>query len=154
MMTDYAKEVLRSAETIINGLGSAEDRMQALCDMLAEEVDHYDWVGFYMVDPEDDRMLVLGPFYGEPTEHTKIPFGKGICGQAADTGRLFLVQDVTRETNYLSCSSEVRSEIVLPIFKNGKIAGELDIDSHTSSPFTEADEWLLERICEHVSKII
>ena len=92
------------------------NKLQMICKLLKEEVDHYDWVGFYLVDELDDRMLVLGPFSGEPTQHVRIPFGRGICGQAAETGRLFLIQDVAAVDNYLSCSSDVRSEIVLPIY--------------------------------------
>jgi len=130
------------------------DRLQRICLLLKEEVEHYDWVGFYLVDREKDRELVLGPFAGEPTEHTNIAFGQGICGQAAETGKLFLVQDVTRETNYLSCSPEVRSEIVLPILRDGEIVGELDIDSHIIHPFTDADSELLEEVCRIVAPMI
>jgi GAF domain-containing protein len=122
--------------------------------MLKDEVEHYDWVGFYMVDPDDERMLVLGPFAGKSTDHVRIPFGKGICGQAADTGKLFLIQDVSKENNYLSCSPEVRSEIVLPIYREGRIVGELDIDSHRISPFSEKDNNLLSRICSLVSHLL
>ena len=130
------------------------DKLEKICEMLKGEVDHYDWVGFYRVDEHDDRMLVLGPFSGDPTEHVRIPFGKGICGQAAETGKLFLIQDVTTEDNYLSCSSDVRSEIVLPIYLNGRIIGELDIDSHRESPFDNNDKKLLERICSMVSELL
>ncbi|MGA1820054.1 MAG: GAF domain-containing protein [Thermoplasmatota archaeon] len=131
--------------------GDDPDRLHRICVLLRDEVEHYDWVGFYLVDKEKDRELVLGPFSGEPTEHTHIAFGQGICGQAAETGRLFLVQDVTKETNYLSCSPEVRSEIVLPIHRDGELVGELDIDSHQLDPFTEADTILLEEICRIVA---
>ena len=99
------------------------------------------------------KELLLGPFEGEPTEHVKISFSRGICGKAAEIKKTFVVQDVSKETNYLSCSPKVKSEIVVPIFKNGKIAGELDIDSHTPSPFTDEDKAFLEKICEMVSKL-
>lgn len=129
------------------------NKLQMICEILKEKVDHYDWVGFYLVDDRDNRMLVLGPFSGDATEHVRIPFGRGICGQAAETGKLFLIQDVTSEDNYLSCGSNVRSEIVLPIYSNGTIVGELDIDSHQYSPFDNNDEKLLERICIMVADL-
>ncbi|MFW3145371.1 MAG: GAF domain-containing protein [Thermoplasmatota archaeon] len=137
--------ILENAKAIIeDGEGH---KLERICTMLRKEIDHYDWVGFYIVESGRERELILGPYSGEPTEHTRISFGQGICGQAADTGRLFLIQDVSRETNYLSCSPEVRSEIVLPIFRSGELAGELDIDSHQLEPFTETDEKLLGEIC-------
>ena len=80
---------------ILEGEGTAEERLLWVCRLLRESIPRYDWVGFYVSDPEEDGMLVLGPFAGEPTEHVKIPFGRGICGQAAATGRVFLVRDVS-----------------------------------------------------------
>lgn len=128
---------------------SLEELMRGIVELLAENVDYYDWVGFYLNDGEK---LVLGPFVGEPTIHTVIPFGKGICGQAAVTKQTFLVEDVSKETNYLSCSPKVRSEIVVPIMKDGKFLGELDIDSHTENAFDETDEIFLEKICEKLAE--
>jgi len=127
-------------------------KLLAICKLLMNNVPHYDWVGFYFAG-RSKRELVLGPFVGDPTEHVRIPFGKGICGQAAERKATFMVQDISKETNYLSCSPTVQSEIVVPIFKNGKIAGELDIDSHTLSPFMEEDRKFLENVCEIVSKL-
>ncbi|MGE3063310.1 MAG: GAF domain-containing protein [bacterium] len=124
--------------------------LQFICDTLRERVDHYDWVGFYLVEGENE--LVLGPYAGEPTVHTRIKFGSGICGQAAQTKRIFVVQDVSKELNYLSCSPTVKSEIVLPIMKSGTIVGELDIDSHKIGPFTDDDKEFLVRVCSMVGK--
>ena len=126
--------------------------LQKLCELLKCNIPHYDWVGFYLAD-ESKKELTLGPFSGEPTEHTNIPFGKGICGQAADKKETFVIQDVTKETNYLSCSPDVKSEIVVPIFKNDKVIGELDIDSHTISPFTDEDRKFLEQVCNTVAQL-
>lgn len=119
-----------------------------------DNVSHYDWVGFYLVDKTRENELVLGPFEGEPTEHVRIPFGRGVCGQVVELGKTFIVQDVSKETSYLSCSPKVKSEIVVPIFKNGEIVGELDVDSHALSPFTGEDRVFLEKICEIVSKLL
>jgi len=131
-----------------------DDRLMNICRLLNEKVPHYNWVGFYLVDQAKNRELILGPYVGAPTDHTRIPFGKGICGQAAETGEVFVVDDVTRVSNYLSCSINVRSEIVLPIFRRGKIIGELDIDSHTPAAFTGHDRTFLNSVCEIVAEII
>jgi L-methionine (R)-S-oxide reductase len=122
--------------------------LQAVCALLAERVAHYDWVGYYLVDPASPRELFLGPYVGEPTDHGRIPFGRGICGQVAEKGEALVVQDVTAESNYLSCNLLVRSEIVVPVFREGRIVAEIDIDSHALAPFTEEDRALLERLAE------
>jgi len=129
-------------------------KLKEICKLLKNNVSYYDWVGLYIVDTKKQDELLLGPFEGQPTEHVRIPFGKGICGQAADLGKTFIVQDVSKEINYLSCNSNVRSEIVSPIFKKGEIVGELDIDSHARSPFTYEDEAFLKRIGEIVSELL
>jgi L-methionine (R)-S-oxide reductase len=133
---------------------SRDDKLKTVCKLLKENVPHYNWVGFYLTDKKKPNELVLGPFEGEPTEHIRIAFGKGICGQAAKLEKTFLAQDVSRETNYLSCNANVKSEIVLPIFKNRRIAGELDIDSHALSPFTKEDETFLKKIADMTSEIL
>ncbi len=125
--------------------------MKEICGLLREELEGYDWVGFYLVENGE---LVLGPYVGEPTDHTNIDFGEGICGQAADREETFLVDDVDQENNYLSCSSKVKSEIVVPIFKDGKVIGEIDIDSHKKSNFDEEDKDLLDEIAALVKKIL
>jgi len=141
-------------DKILGSLSAPGEKEQAICELLRREVPHYDWVGFYFVDLKNGNELILGPFSGEPTEHRRIKFGEGICGQAAEKRDVFIVQDVSKEENYLSCSPDVRSEIVIPIFKNGEIAGELDIDSHRISPFTEKDRRFLEWICERVAELL
>lgn len=128
-----------------------ESRLKEICGLLREELEGYDWVGFYLVENGE---LVLGPYVGEPTDHTNIDFGEGICGQAADREETFLVDDVDQENNYLSCSSKVKSEIVVPIFKDGKVIGEIDIDSHKKSNFDEEDKDLLDEIAALVKKIL
>ena len=148
------ERILAGVRSILQRESPPEERLRSLCDFLREQVDHYDWVGFYFVDPEKKDELVLGPYSGEQTEHVRIRFGDGICGQAARNRDVFVVQDVSKESNYLSCSPEVKSEIVIPIFKNGEIIGELDIDSHRISPFGEKDRRFLEGVCEMVKDIV
>jgi len=131
-----------------------DEILESICAMLKVTVPHYDWVGFYLVDPDAEAELILGPYVGAPTDHTRIPFGKGICGQAAATENTFIVQDVTLETNYLSCSPDVRSEIVVPILKDGVVVGELDIDSHALAPFTDQDQAFLDAVCAQVAPLL
>ena len=138
---------------IVDSKLDMDGKLRGICKLLRDNVSHYDWVGFYLTGKTRENELVLGPFEGDPTEHVRIPFGRGICGQAAELRKTFIVQDVSKETNYLSCSPKVKSEIVIPIFKNGEIVGELDIDSHTPSPFTDEDREFLEKVCEMVSNL-
>lgn len=127
-----------------------DEKLLQICQLLESGIEYYDWVGFYLVDPEKDRELVLGPYVGESTDHNRIAFGQGICGQAAEREETFVIQDVSKEDNYLACSFDVKSEIVVPVFKDGQIVGELDIDSHTASPFTPEDRQYLEKICKMI----
>lgn len=151
-MKDLFKKIEKEADAIIKDKGSIDEKMERICELLFEKVEHYDWVGFYIAN--ERRELFLGPYRGEPTEHTRIKFGEGICGQAAEKRDVFIIQDVSKEANYLSCSPAVKSEIVVPVMKNGKVMGELDIDSHKNSPFTEEDRKLLEYICAKLSEYI
>ena len=137
-------------ETILASPGIRDEKLMAICMLLESSVEHYNWVGFYLAD-RTKMELFLGPYVGEPTEHVRISFGEGICGQAAETEETIIIQDVSKEGNYLSCSPTVRSEMVVPIFKDGKFVGELDIDSHGVSAFDREDNIFLERVCELVS---
>ncbi|MFW5928145.1 MAG: GAF domain-containing protein [Thermoplasmatota archaeon] len=148
------RRIIDEVQGIIESPGDTDDKLQQICEMLSDEIDYYDWVGFYLVNEDKEDELELGPFVGDPTEHTNIGFGEGICGQAAESKDTYVVQDVSEEDNYLSCSVKVKSEIVVPIFKGGEIAGEIDIDSHELKPFTDEDEELLEEIAKRVSTII
>lgn len=123
------------------------DKPLELCRLLKAGVSHYHWVGFYVAEP-DNRQLRLGVFAGDATEHTLIPYGKGVCGQVALSERTLMIPDVQAEDNYLSCSASVRSEIVLPVLKDGRFVAQLDIDSHSADPFTDADRRFLEHVCE------
>jgi len=129
---------------------SIEQKLQEICDVLKQRIAHYQWVGFYFVLANRNK-LRLAQFAGKPTEHTIIPFGKGICGQVAVSNEKFVVQDVSEQDNYISCGLDVKSEIVVPIFQNGKNIGQIDIDSHSAAPFTAEDEILLEFICKQVA---
>ena len=142
----------QEVEEILILPGKSEQKLKEICELLVDNIHYYDWVGFYLVDGLK-KELVLGPFVGDSTEHTRIPFGQGICGQAAEKERTIIVQDVKKETNYLACAPEVNSEIVVPIFKSGKVTAELDIDSHAFSPFTWEDREFLEYLCKIIADL-
>lgn len=119
--------------------------LQTFCvRAIAERLPYYSWVGFYMLDPDDDNVLVLGPFHGAPTEHVRIPVTEGICGAAVAQGETVIVPDVSADPRYLACSIETKSEIVVPIQARGKIVGEIDIDSHTLNAFSSDDRRFVE----------
>ena len=149
----FTAELDRNVDSILSGGASSGTKLQRLCDLLRERVPHYDWFGFYLTVP-GRRELALGPFSGEPTEHTRIPFGRGICGQAAEREQTFVVQDVDAVENYLSCSIHVKSEIVVPVFEEDRVVGEIDIDSHVKEPFTESDNLFLEALAEKVAPLV
>ena len=139
--------------TILETNKQIDIKLQEVCNLLKEKIDHYDWVGFYFKNGDKEE-LKLGPYAGVPTDHTIIPFGKGICGQVAESNQNFVVPDVQAQNNYIACSITVKSEIVVPLFVNGKNMGQIDIDSNTLDPFTEDDERFLEFVNEQVAKIL
>ncbi|WP_299115160.1 GAF domain-containing protein [uncultured Winogradskyella sp.] len=129
------------------------ERLMQICELLESNVLYYNWVGFYFKNGNKNE-LKLGPYVGEPTDHIIIPFGKGICGQVAVSNENFVVPDVSAQDNYIACSITVKAEIVIPIFINGKNIGQIDIDSNTPDPFTEADEQFLEFVCLEVAAML
>jgi L-methionine (R)-S-oxide reductase len=137
-------------EITTNDSLSVNDKLQEICNFLKQNVDYYDWVGFYFAN-HDSKTLHLGPYSGAETDHTVIPFGKGICGQVAVSNQNFVVPDVAAQDNYIACSFTVKSEIVVPLFVNGINRGQIDIDSHVLNPFTTEDERFLEFVCEEIA---
>lgn len=129
-----------------------EHKLLQICTLLKEEISYYNWVGFYFRNGEKEELL-LGPYVGAPTDHTVIPFGKGICGQVAVSNENFVVPDVQEQDNYIACSFTVKSEIVVPLFVNGKNIGQIDIDSHVLNPFTTQDERFLEFVNQQVATL-
>jgi GAF domain-containing protein len=144
MTTTNFSEVYQSIEELVRK--NPDDLLFRICELLKQEVYHYDWVGFYILN-EVNNELILGPFVGKPTQHTHIAVGKGICGQVAESGQTMIVQDVTQVDNYISCGLDVQSEIVVPVLKDGKFVAELDIDSHSPAPFTSDDNEFLSKVC-------
>lgn len=141
---------MAAARDLAANTASAQDLMQSVVRLLAAERPYYTWTGFYLID--GTNTLVLGPYQGKPSPHTRIPLNQGICGAAASTGATLIVDDVNADPRYLACSLETRSEIVVPIKRGSKILGEIDIDSDRPAAFTDGDRRLLEQIAEIVAR--
>jgi GAF domain-containing protein len=117
--------------------------LKQVVEVLHRERPQYHWVGIYLLQGKE---LVLGPYVGKATSHGRIPLDQGICGAAASTGQTVIVDDVNADPRYLACSLETRSEIVVPIKREGQVLGEIDIDSDTPAAFTPNDRELLEAV--------
>jgi L-methionine (R)-S-oxide reductase len=125
------------------------DVLSEVVETLHDDFEHYSWVGIYLVKGDD---LVLGPWKGpEATEHVRIPVGQGICGAAAATGETEVVDDVNADPRYLACFPSTRSEIVVPISHEGRVVGEIDIDSDRPAAFTNVDRDFLEHVADLVA---
>lgn len=147
--TDAHRGALEAVERILNRGGDADDVLRAVVEILHDRLAHYSWVGIYFVEEGE---LVLGPWKGaQATEHVRIPIGQGICGAAAASGRTEVVDDVNADPRYLACFVSTRSEIVVPIAYEGRVVGEIDIDSDEPAAFDDADRAFLERVAVLVS---
>ena len=140
------------SEIVLEPKKTRDEKLLAMCQLLTDSVSYYNWVGFYFANHET-QTLHLGPYVGAQTDHTVIPFGKGICGQVAVSNSNFVVPDVSAQDNYIACSFTVKSEIVIPLFVNGVNIGQIDIDSHELDPFSEADERFLEYVNQEIVKL-
>jgi L-methionine (R)-S-oxide reductase len=139
-------------EITLNKVSTRDEKLLKICELLEANIEYYTWVGFYFANHET-KTLHLGPYVGAETDHTIIPFGKGICGQVAVSNENFVVPDVAAQDNYIACSFTVKSEIVVPLFVNGINIGQIDIDSNVLNPFTDADEKFLEFVNLEVAKL-
>ena len=140
------------SEIVLEPKKTRDEKLLAICQLLTDSVSYYTWVGFYFANHETQTWH-LGPYVGAQTDHTVIPFGKGICGQVAVSNSNFVVPDVSAQDNYIACSFTVKSEIVIPLFVNGVNIGQIDIDSHELDPFSEADERFLEYVNQEIVKL-
>jgi L-methionine (R)-S-oxide reductase len=135
---------------VIHEIGAAIERerdatgaMEVAVRLLKRRMPDYHWVGIYLLDGNE---LVLGPFEGKPSPHTRIPVGRGICGAAAAEKATIVVDDVSTDARYLACSADTRSEIVVPILRGSDVLGEIDIDSDRPAAFGSADRSMLEAV--------
>lgn len=151
--TSKIDEVRKAADRLNTEARTADQLMKGITLLLNKEMLKYNWVGFYMLDAgANPPMLVLGHYQGAMTPHTRIPLHQGICGAAASSGKTVVVDDVNKDPRYLACSLETKSEIVVPVFVHGKVAGELDIDSHFLAAFADEDRELVEYCAQVVGK--
>ena len=145
-----SSEIIPQLDALARAATSSEQLMKSIVVLFHEKLTRYNWVGFYMLEREGGDTLVLGPFKGTMTPHTRIPLNQGICGAAAFSGKTIIVDDVNSDSRYLACSLETKSEIVVPVFVRGKVAGELDIDSHFLAAFGPDDR----KLCEHAATLL
>jgi L-methionine (R)-S-oxide reductase len=151
--SDKQDEVRDAVDRLNSETLSAEQFMKNITLLLNEKMLKYSWVGFYMLeDGAQPPVLVLGHFQGAMTPHTRIHLNQGICGAAASSGKTVVVDDVSKDSRYLACSLETKSEIVVPIFVHGQVVGELDIDSHFPAAFGEDDRDLVEYCAQLVGQ--
>jgi GAF domain-containing protein len=147
-MTSHSEGLEAIRRTLERG-GDADDVLRQVVGLLQERFEHYSWVGIYLVEGDE---LVLGPWQGpEATEHVRIPVGQGICGAAAATGVTEVVDDVNADPRHLACFPSTRSEIVVPISYEGRVVGEIDIDSDRPAAFGADDREFLENVAVLIS---
>lgn len=147
------EEIRNELSELAQAAPTAQELMKAMARLLHDRMLKYNWVGFYLLEPgAQPPVLVLGAFEGAMTPHTRIPLNQGICGAAASSGQTVVVDDVSKDPRYLACSLETKSEIVVPVFVNGKVVGELDIDSHFPSAFTPEHQDLVQHCAMLVGK--
>ena len=142
-MTERAEAVGRDVVAAVEGAGDAGTATSEAVRLLKERLPHYTWVGVYLLEGDE---LVLGPYLGKPSPHTRIPLDRGICGAAASQRQSIIVDDVNSDPRYLACSLETKSEIVVPIMRGDTVLGEIDIDSDQPAAFGDGDRVLLERV--------
>lgn len=150
--TPQANDIVSIVGRIVETAPNAEKAMDAVVELLHHRVDHYSWVGIYLMDGPDE--LVLGPFRGKPSPHTRIPLNQGICGAAASQKQTVIVPDVNTDPRYLACSLETKSEIVVPIMHGSRCMGEIDIDSDQPNAFGADDQTLLENVAAKLAPFL
>lgn len=138
-------QLLENIERFLAQKPNRSEGLSFICELLHRKVEKYSWVGYYLHNKEKPE-LVLATYQGAPTEHTHIPFGKGICGQVALSNQNLIVDDVNAQENYIACSLDVKSEIVVPLIVNGKNIGQIDIDGHAMAAFNKNDASFLEKV--------
>ena len=139
--TDY-ELLLKQAEALVGDCPHRIANLSNLSALIYASMEDLNWAGFYLLEGET---LVLGPFQGRPA-CIEIPFGKGVCGTAAALDRAQVVEDVELFPGHIACDSASQSEIVIPLHKDGRVAGVLDLDSPSRSRFTKEDREGLERL--------
>ena len=153
-MTPAQRELLQEIQEIARTAATARSLMEQIAKRLHEKMTRYNWVGFYLVDPADAGYLIVGPFAGSFTPNARIPLKTGLCGAAATSGQVVVVQDVSKDPRYLAGSSTVKSEIVVPIFVKKKLAAELDVESYFADSFPKAEQEFVEACASVVAEYL
>ena len=143
------ESLITEIESLISGENNFIANVSNITSVLNGSFDEFSWVGFYFLGNENKGELILGPFQGK-TACTRISKGKGVCGQAVNRKQTIIVEDVNEFPGHISCDSESKSEIVVPIIKNGSVKGVLDIDSYEYSAFNETDKAYLEDLIHNI----
>ena len=144
-------DVRQTIERVVQDESDPARAMDGVVELLAQHLPDYTWVGIYLLEGQE---LVLGPFRGAPSPHTRIPIGSGICGAAAAQRETIIVDDVNADSRYLACSLETQSEIVVPIMHEGRVLGEIDVDSNRAAAFSPTDRTLLEGVAAALAPIL
>lgn len=153
-MTPAQQELLKEFQAHARSAPSVDEVMERISKRLHEKMTRYNWAGFYLVDPADAAFLIVGPFAGSFTPNARIPLNTGLCGAEATSGKVVVVQDVTADPRYLPGSSLVKSEIVVPIYVDKKLAAELDIESYFADTFTRAEQEFVEACAKVVGEYL
>jgi L-methionine (R)-S-oxide reductase len=153
-MTPVHKELLPELQNYARTAPTARSVMERIAERLHEKMARYNWVGFYLVDPADPGYLIVGPFAGSFTPNARIPLHTGLCGAAATSGQVIVVQDVSTDPRYLAGSSLVKSEIVVPVYVNKKLAAELDIESYFADTFTKSEQEFVEACAKVIANYL
>lgn len=153
-MTDLQKELLQELQNFARTASTVNALMEHIAQRLHEKMTRYNWVGFYLVDPADAGCLIVGPFAGSFTPNARFPLNIGLCGAAATSGKVVVVQDVSADPRYLAGSNLVKSEIVVPILVSKKLAAELDIESYFAGTFNQTERKFIEACADVVGNYI
>jgi GAF domain-containing protein len=143
--TDQYRSLIPQISALLDGETDEIANMANVCAALKEQFGFF-WLGFYLVKGEE---LILGPFQG-PVACTRIQKGKGVCGSAWDQAKTLIVPDVDAFPGHIACSSASRSEIVLPVIRQGKVIAVFDVDSAELNSFDDTDAIYLARILEQI----
>jgi L-methionine (R)-S-oxide reductase len=142
---------LKKINSLVESGKDKNEILKEVVSLLKSNFSRYNWVGIYLMEAEE---LVLGPYLGKPSPHTRITLDKGICGAAAREKKTVIVPDVSKDRRYLACTPETQSEIVVPIMKGGRPLGEIDVDSDTKKAFKKSDKDILERTASFLSELL
>jgi len=148
------EELLQEFQDFARTAPTDKSLMERISQRLHENMTRYNWVGFYLVDPADPGILLVGPFVGSFTPNSRIPLNTGLCGAAATSGQTVVVHDVSKDPRYLAGSPLVKCEIVVPIFVKNKLAAELDIESYFAGVFIPSEQSFVEACATVVGKYL